>query len=40
MSEAALEKDMPIKDFNQNIQEIIDANTFWNYSDNYAFLVD
>jgi hypothetical protein len=40
MSEAALEKDLPIKDFNQNIQEIIDTETFWNYSDNYAFLVD
>lgn len=40
MSEAALEKDLPIKDFGQNVQEIIDINTFWNYSDNYAFLVD
>jgi hypothetical protein len=40
MSEAALEKDLPIKDFNQNVQEIIDTDTFWNYSDNYAFLVD
>jgi hypothetical protein len=40
MSEAAVEKDLPIKDFNQNIQEIIDTDKFWKYSDNYAFLVD
>jgi hypothetical protein len=40
ISEAALEKDLPVKDFNQNIQQIIDTDTFWNYSDNYAFLVD
>jgi hypothetical protein len=40
MSEAAVEKDLPIKDFNENIQEIIDTDKFWKYSDNYAFLVD
>lgn len=40
MSEAALEKDLPIKDFSQNIQEIIDTDKFWDYADNYAFLVD
>lgn len=40
MSEAALDKDMPIKDFNQNVQQIIDIDKFWNYADNYAFLVD
>jgi hypothetical protein len=40
MSEAAVEKDLPIKDFDQNIQEIIDTDTFWKHADNYAFLVD
>jgi hypothetical protein len=40
MSEAAVEKDLPIKDFNENIQEIIDTDTFWKYAQNYAFLVD
>jgi hypothetical protein len=40
MSEAAVEKDLPIKDFNENIQEIIDTDTFWKYAENYAFLVD
>ena len=34
------EKDLPIKDFDQNIQEIIDTDTFWKHADNYAFLVD
>ena len=40
MSEAAVEKDLPIKDFNENVQEIIDTDTFWKYALNYAFLVD
>lgn len=40
MSEAAVEKDLPIKDFDQNTQEIIDTDKFWKYADNYAFLVD
>ena len=40
MSEAAVEKDLPIKDFDKNIQEIIDTDTFWKHADNYAFLVD
>jgi hypothetical protein len=40
ISEAAFEANSPIKDFNENIQEIIDTNTFWQYADNYAFLVD
>lgn len=40
MSEAAVEKDLPIKDFDKNIQEIINTDTFWKHSDNYAFLVD
>ena len=37
MSEAAVEKDLPIKDFDQNTQEIIDTDKFWKYADNYAF---
>jgi len=40
MSEAAVERGLPIKDFDKNIQEIIDTDTFWKHSDNYAFLVD
>jgi hypothetical protein len=40
MSEAAVEKDLPIKDFDQNTQQIIDTDKFWKYADNYAFLVD
>lgn len=40
MSEAAVEKDLPIKDFDQNIQEIIDNDNFWKNAENYAFLVD
>jgi hypothetical protein len=40
MSEAGVEKDLPIKDFDKNTQEIIDTDKFWKYADNYAFLVD
>lgn len=40
MSEAAVKKDLPIKDFNDNLQEVIDSELFWNNADNYAFLVD
>lgn len=40
MSEAAVQKDLPIKDFNNNIQEVIDTELFWDNADNYAFLVD
>jgi len=40
MSEAALDKNLPIKDFNQNLQEIIDTEKFWNNAADYAFLVD
>jgi len=37
---AAVKKDLPIKDFNDNTQEIIDNESFWDNADNYAFLVD
>lgn len=40
MSEAAIKHDKPIKDFNENVQKIINDELFWNNSDNYAFLVD
>lgn len=40
ISEAALEKDLPIKNFNDNIQKVIDIDRFWMHADKYAFLVD
>lgn len=38
MSEAAVYKDLPIRDFSENIQPIIDTEVFWKYKENYAFL--
>lgn len=40
MSEAAVLNNLPIKDFDKNIQEIIDTDIFWKYAQNYAFLID
>jgi hypothetical protein len=40
MSEAALNKNLPINNFNENVQEIIDTELFWKYADKCAFLID
>lgn len=40
MSEAGVLNNLPIKDFDKNIQEIIDTDIFWKYAQNYAFLID
>lgn len=40
MSEAAFAANKPINGFNENIQEIIDTETFWRHAEKYAFLID
>jgi len=40
ISEAALKDKKPIKDFNENIQQVIDDEIFWRHADSYAFLID
>jgi len=40
MSEAALNKNLSINNFNENVQEIIDTELFWKYADKCAFLID
>jgi len=40
MSEAAFAANKPINGFNENVQEIIDTETFWRHAEKYAFLID